>query len=400
MFGLFKRSQPEINNSYQLLESLGMGSPTTSGQLVNSKTAESLPAVYCAVSTLAESLASLPIHVYQKNANGDKERVNGHYIERLFNLAPNEYQTSYDFKMALMRSILLRGNGFAKIDYDGSARPRELHFMHPDSVITKKLDSGRLGYQVTTSNGKSRSLLQEEVLHIRYHSDDGITGKSPVQVCRESLGLGLALQAHGATQFKNGVRPAGILQTDSVFRDPNAFKRLQEQVNENYRGAQNVGKLMVLEHGLKWQPISLNNTDAEWLQSRHFSIADVARIFKLSPIFLMDYTNSTYSNFSEAQRAFLSQSLRPWLTNLQSAFTNKLISERNQSNLIIEFETKDLLRATTEERFNVYDVAIRNGIMNPNEARRAENLTPRDGGDEFSQSWIQKGQPDGTGGQA
>lgn len=395
MLNFFKRSK---SNNDKILDRLSAGDTTTSGQMVNASTAEGLPAVYCAVSTIAESVASLPIHVYRKQHNGDKERANGHYIERLLNHSPNPYQTGYDFKIALMRSVLLRGNGYAEIEYDGAGRPSTLHFMHPDSVLTKKLTNNRLGYQITTSQGKQRSLLQEEILHIRYHSDDGIIGKSPIQVCRDSLGLGLALQGHGASQFKNGVRPSGVLQTDNIFKNPDAFKRLQDQVNSNYRGTENAGKLMVLENGLKFQPISVNNSDAEWLQSRHFSIADVARIFKLSPIFLMDYSNSTYSNFSEAQRAYLSQSLRPWLTNLQSAFSSRFISDRNQSNLIIEFETKDLLRATAEERFNVYDAAIRNGIMCPNEARRSENLPARIGGDEFSQSWIQKGQSDGTGG--
>jgi HK97 family phage portal protein len=395
MLNFFKRSQ---SSNDKILERLSAGDTTTSGQMVNASTAEGLPAVYCAVSTIAESVASLPIHVYRKQPNGDKERANGHYIERLLNHSPNPYQTGYDFKIALMRSVLLRGNGYAEIEHDGAGRPSALHFMHPDSVLTKKLSNNRLGYQITTSQGKQRSLLQEEMLHIRYHSDDGIIGKSPIQVCRDSLGLGLALQTHGASQFKNAARPSGLLTTDTVFKNPDALLRLKDQWNKTYSGSSNSGKTAVLEGGLKFQPISVTNSDAEWLQSRHFSIADVARIFKLSPIFLMDYSNSTYSNFSEAQRAYLSQSLRPWLTNLQSAFSSRFISERNQSNLIIEFETKDLLRATAEERFNVYDAAIRNGIMCPNEARRSENLPARIGGDEFSQSWIQKGQPDATGG--
>lgn len=72
------------------------------------------------------------------------------------------------------------------------------------------------------------------------------------------------------------------------------------------------------------------------------------------------------------------------------AFQSRLVSERNQSKYFIDFETKDLLRATAEERFNVYDVAIRNSVMNPNECRKAENLPARAGGDEYSQSWIQK----------
>ena len=106
----------------------------------------------------------------------------------------------------------------------------------------------------------------------------------------------------------------------------------------------------------------------------------------------MDYSNSTYSNFSEASKAFLQQTLKPWLTNIELALLMKLIPERNQSMVTIEFETKDMLRTTAKERFEIYDIAIRNGLMNPDECRRAENMPPREGGSEYSQSWLQQTQ--------
>ena len=104
----------------------------------------------------------------------------------------------------------------------------------------------------------------------------------------------------------------------------------------------------------------------------------------------MDYSNSTYSNFSEASKAFLQQTLKPWLTNIELALLMKLIPERNQNMVTIEFETKDMLRTTAKERFEIYDIAIRNGLMNPDECRRAENMAPREGGNEYSQSWLQQ----------
>jgi len=258
MFKLFKRSQP-VTDTYEILKSIGIGAPTTSGKHVNSEIAQTLPAVYCAVATIAEEVASLPLHVYTKSQD-NRQRVADHYAEVLLNLQPNEYQTPYDFRLALLRAVLLRGNGYARIEFD-QGTPVALHLIHPDSIIVEQLDNGRLIYQVTNKKG--------------------------------------------------------------------------------------------------------------------------------SPIFLQDYSNSTYSNFSEASRAFLTQSLRPWLTNLQQAFASRLVDNRQ---LTLEFQTKDLLRATAAERFEVYDNAIRNGIMNPNECRKAENMPPREGGDEYSQSWSQQAQ--------
>jgi HK97 family phage portal protein len=322
-----------------------------------------------------------------------RTRAQNHHIERLLNQSPNyNGMTAYDFKLALMRSMLLRGNAFARIEYDGTGKPNQLVLLHPESVIIRQDYGKLLGYQIALENGKFKNLLKEEMLHLKYHTDDGIEGRSPIQICREAIGLGLAQQDHGANLFKNGVRPSGVFETDYMFKDENHINRLKQSLASANTGSSNAGKILLLENGLKFKPISLSNQDAEWLDARNFSVVDVARMFKLSPIFLQDYSNSSYANFTEASRAFLGQTLRPLLTNIQQECTNKLLSDRYRPNTIIEFNTADLLRANSTERYEVYDAAIRNGVMCPNEVRRAENMPPRDGGDEFSQSWIQKGQ--------
>jgi HK97 family phage portal protein len=254
--------------------------------------------------------------------------------------------------------VLLRGAGYAKITHDGTGKPSSLHLLHPDSIKPELLSTGRLGYRYTDAKGKQSNLLQEEVLQILYHSDDGINGKSPITVCRETIGSGIAQQEFQASRFKNGMRLNGSLEAPTNLNQEQ-YDRLKDRL-DNHTGTANTAKPMLLEGGLKWNQIGLSNTDSEWLASRLFTISDVARMFKLSPIFLMDYSNSTYSNFSEASRAFLSQNLRPWLTNIQQALASRLISETNKPTTVIEFETKDLLRATAEDRFKVYDVAIRN----------------------------------------
>lgn len=388
LFNFFKRSAEPISDTWQMLADLGFSNQTASGKSVNAETAQSLPALYCAVSTIAEAVATMPLHVYRR-VGSDRERASAHQAEKLLNLAPNDYQTPYDFKLALMRSVLLRGNGFARIDFDRSGKAKFLHLIHPDAVQVKRLTSGRIGYVITNDKGKQESLLQEEVIHVKYHSDDGIIGKSPVTVCRESIGLGLAQQEHGATQLKNGIRPSGVLEFDK-FLPEKTMEKMSKDLNKLHSGTSANGKTLILEGGMKWKSVSLSNQDAEWLESRQFTVADIARMFKISPIYLMDYSNSTYSNHSEASRAFLSQSLRPWLSNLEQAIGSKIVPSRSQGNVFVEFQTADVLRATTVERYEVYDIGIRMGVLSPNECRKKENLSPRDGGDEFSQSWKQE----------
>ncbi|MGC9587521.1 UNVERIFIED_CONTAM: phage portal protein, partial [Salmonella enterica subsp. enterica serovar Rissen] len=157
-------------------------------------------------------------------------------------------------------------------------------------------------------SGITRTYLQEEILHLRYATDDGFLGRSPITICREALGLGLAQQRHGANIMKEGMMAAGIVKAKDWLDGVNGKKALDAL--ERYKGARNAGKTPILEGGMDYEKLGMSNQDAEWLASRRFSIEDIARMFNVSPIFLQEYSNSTYSNFSEASRAFLTMTMR------------------------------------------------------------------------------------------
>lgn len=384
---LFKRSA-SITSTDQLLNLLSTTHETASGSVVSTDTAQNLPAVYCAVNTISEAIASMPVHVYKKNESGDKERQRSNVLERLLNISPNGYQTAFDFKVALMRSALLTGNAYAEIIYDNAGRVQRIIPLHPNEVTVKELPNYRLGYHVTRK-GKYRSLQQEEVLHIRVNSDDGIIGKSPITVCRESLGAEMATQEHGSSLFKNKCAPSGVFTWPNKM-SADTMRTALDYITKNYTGNKNSGKPLIMTEGGQFTNLTMSNHDAEWLESKKFGIAEIARMFKISPIFLQDYSNSTYSNFAEASKAFLQQTLKPWLTNIEASLLMNLIPDRAQSTTSIQFETKDIMRTTARERFELYDIAIRNGLMNPNQCRRAENMEPREGGDQYSQSWLQQ----------
>ena len=160
--------------------------------------------------------------------------------------------------------------------------------------------------------------------------------------------------------MKNGLMASGLITTSEWLDEAKAQKAIKAL--ERYKGARNAGKTPVLEGSMEYKQLGMTNQDAEWLESRNFTISDIARIFNISPIFLQDYSNSSYSNFSEASRAFLSQTLRPWLTNFEQQLKDALmvdVSDRNAPRYLIEFDTADLLRTSQTERFNSYDVAIK-----------------------------------------
>ncbi|KGT88300.1 HK97 family phage portal protein [Erwinia typographi] len=378
------------------------GIPNTgSGEYVSAGTAESLPAVMNAVAVISEAVATMPCYLYKvRNDKGREARewLDDHPVDHLLNETPNDCQTAYQFKRTMMRHCLLNGNAYAVIRWGRDGQPQSLHPYAPGAVVPERISEHRYKYTITEPfTGEVRTYLQEEILHLRYATDDGFLGRSPITVCRETLGLGLAQQRHGASVMKNGMMSSGVIKTKDWMDSANGKKILDAL--ERYKGARNAGKTPIIEGGMEYEQLGMSNQDAEWLASRRFTIEDIARMFNVSPIFLQEYSNSTYSNFSEASRAFLTITMRPWLANFEQQIKASLLVAPRVPGIRyqMEFDSADLLRATPTDRYATYEKGIKSGVMCPNEAREREGMPPREGGDEFSQAWKQEFQVKTTG---
>lgn len=405
MFGFFKKKQEPETRSLSIDEVMAtMGATNTgAGEFVSPHTAEALPAVLNAVNVIAQAVASMPCYLFEVTTDGRK-RIENHSVEYLLNEMPNRNQTPYQLKEVMMRHLLLNGNAYAVIGWNSKGQPETLTPFPPYAVNVQRTLKGDYLYQITDLNGKVKNYFQDEILHLRHASNDGFMGRSPITVCREAVGLGLAQQRHGSAVMKNGLMAGGIVTTSEWLDQTKGQKALEAL--KRYQGAKNAGKTPLLEGGMDYKQLGMSNQDAEWLGSRKFTIEDIARIFNISPIFLQDYSHSSYANFSEASRAFLGQTLRPHLVNFEQQLKDALmidLTSKSRKRYVIEFDTSDLLRTNQQERFASYDTAIKCGILSPNEARKREGLLPYVGGDEFSQAWkqtveVKKGGEDGKNG--
>ncbi len=270
-------------------------SNTGAGEFVSPQTAEALPAVMNAVTVIAEAVASMPCYLYSLKEDG-RERVYQHPVEYLLNEMPNRNQTPYQFKYTMMRHCLLTGNAYAVIEWNHKGEPVSLTPYQPSAVNIYQKTTGEYIYQITDLNGVTKNYLQDEVLHLRHSSLDGFMGRSPIAICRETVGLGLAQQRHGSAIMKNGLMASGLISTADWLDEVKGRKAMEAL--ERFKGAKNAGKTPILEGSMEYKQLGMTNQDAEWLQSRTFTISDIARIYNISPIFLQDYSNSSYANFS------------------------------------------------------------------------------------------------------
>lgn len=355
-----------------------LGTTTTAGVTVTVTTALGVPAVLRAVTLLSGAVASLPLKVYRKIDDG-RVPATGHPVYKLLHRAPNPMQTAFVFKELVMNHLLLNGNFYAFIERDQSNRPAALWPIDPARVtVEQDTNTGAITYRVSTTKGQ-QVLAPVNVLHVLGMTLDGIRGVSPITFARESIGGAIAELKHGQAFFKNGAAVSGVLQHPGHLGET-AARTLRESWRDKYTGADNAGKVAVLEEGMTFQPIALSNKDSQWLESRQVTVLDIARIFGVPPALLAHLERASYSSQEAQNLEFLTHSLRPWLTRIEQAMERSLLGDPN---LYVEFTTGDLLRTDLKTRFDAYRTALAAGFMSVNEVRRLENLPAVEGGDDL-----------------
>lgn len=380
-----------------LFEALG-GGKTDSGILVNEQTAMSHGPVWGAVNLLASDVGQLPLHVMRKRGK-KREKFEEHPVEWLLNSEPNEMQTPAIWKETMMSWALLWGNACCYIERDGRGSPIELIPLLPDRTyprLVKLQMADELTFDfwviVTDVGGKQVPLLYQDVFHLRGLATDGFWGLSAVQVVKNVVGHGLALEKHGNRLFSNGAMPAGVLEHPGTL-SKEARANLREEWYAVHGGLDNRGKMAILMEGMKFDPMSMSNKDAEYLDDRKFNVKEVARMFNVPPFKLGDMEESSVrANLEEQNRDYFTTSLSRHLNKFKEEGERKLFSagERRLKRVFLRWFPEAFLRGDTKSRFEAYSLAITSRILSPNEVREKEDMNPYDGGDEFLNPAIEQ----------
>ena len=350
-----------------------------SGVRVSEKSSLGLTAVWSAVRLLSETIASLPINVYKMDKDGSKYVDYPNPLNKLISISPSPNYTRYNFIETMMSHLLLWGNAYACIKRNGAARPYELEILNPENVEPFKSDDDNLIYYKVKDLGV---LSDKEMLHIVGFSYDGIMGKSPIRVASEALGIAQASQEFGANFFGRGANLSGILEHPSRLSD-DAANRLRDSWNNRFAGIKNSHQTAILEEGVKFKPIGMPLADAQFIETRRFSVEEIARIFRVPNHLINDLTSATYSNIEQQSLEFAKYSLTPYLVNWEQELNRKLLADRELSTHFFKFQTKELLRGDADSRADYYRKLFEIGAISPNEIRTMEDMNKIDTGDEY-----------------
>ena len=365
---------------YQALVNGTIQTGTAAGVAVTPTTALTNTAVLAAVRVLAESVASLPLIVYERLERG-KQRAPQHWLYPLLHDAPNPEMTAFEWRELGMVHLALWGNFYNEIELSNSGRPLALWPLRPDRM-TMLRDGGELVYRVDLQDGQAVELGAERVFHVRGMGSDGLKGYSLISLARQAIGLGLAAEEFGARFFGNGAVPGIVLQHPGVLGGE-AYERLRNSWNERHQGLENAQRAAILEEGMTVEKIGIPPEDAQFLATRQFQVVEVARIFRIPPHLLMDLERATFSNIEQQSIEFVVQTLRPWLVRWEQAIAARLQTPADRQRYFAEFLIDGLLRGDTVSRYQAYSIGRQWGWLSANEIRELENANPVDGLDEY-----------------
>jgi HK97 family phage portal protein len=356
-------------------------SSTRSGRNVTAHTALEVSAVLACVRVIAEGVAQLPLHVVDKDELAKhNHKVTPGPLYDLLSEAPNDYQTSYEFREAMTTIALLCGDAYA-LPMRSGGRVTELIPLLPGECTIDETSPLKPRYMVTIPGLKTMVLEPKDIVHLRgFAGLQRHTGTPIFKAAREAIGLAMATEDTHARLHANGVRPSGILTTDAEL-SPETAQALAERFASAYAGGDNTGKTVVLDSGGHYTPISLNGVDAQHLETRRFQINEICRVFGVFPQMIMaGEGTSTYASVEAFFGAHLLHTINPWLERWRGTLNRDVLTFK--SKVRVWFDPSQMQQAPLAVQTQFLSTSVLNGVITRNEARQRLGYAPLEGLDE------------------
>lgn len=339
------------------------------------RTIEGNEAIYAAVSRIANTIASLPMHLYK-----GYEVAKGHPLERLVSLQPNPNMNAFGFRQTMEVLRNTEGNAYALRVLDGLGQVQRLDVLNPTRVqIMRDPTNGETWYRIQLDEGAPQIIPGYMLINIRHMSANGEKGIRPIDVLRRSLDYDTQVKELALDQL-DGVNSGIMLTVPNTGLDQEQKDELVDRFLETY---QKSGRsVVVLEGGLTATHFQSQAVNSDVLDVERITRNRVATVYNLPPHFLGDYTGTSYSSAEQQMLEFLQMTILPIVVQWEEEFNRKLLTPAELAQgYEFRFDLSQLYRADVATTANKYQIAIRGGWMKPNEARLAEGLPPDENGD-------------------
>ncbi len=381
----FRRNKSTLENPADWLVRFFSGGQSATGLNVSEDDILRVSAAFACINLISNTIASLPFPVYRRIQPRGKERARDHSLYDVLMYEPNPEMTAFDFRKVMQVQLELYGNAYANIVYDRAGRVVELWPIPTPYVKPLKNDAGYLaGYEISLPGGGTARVMPEEMFHIR-GLGDGVVGFKPLQYAREIIGLALATEEYGAEFFANGAVASGIVEMPGRL-SVEAMQKFKEDFRSKYEGLGRRHRVLFLEQGLKFHQLTIQNDNAQFLETRKYQVEEVARFFGVPPHKIGALDRATFSNIEHQSMEFVQDCIRPRVVNWEQQVRRQLFRKSEKKTYFAEFVLAGLLRGDAKTRAEYYHIGRNDGWLSANDIREMENLNPipaEQGGDDY-----------------
>ena len=333
---------------------------------VNAHSSMQVSTVFTCVLVRAESLSTLPLNVLQSTDTGSRTAYE-HPVYNLIHNKPNPFQTASSFWKSVSAHIDLYGNCFAIVSYSGAWKPRRIDLISdPNAVTILESENGEAYYEY---DGKKYQSY--EILHFKDLSLDGFYGCSRIRYNADTIGYAKKLKKFGSNAI--GTKPPGYFTTEATY---DTIKKQQEGLSASWNGAIGDGRTPFLPFGLKYENLSINPGDAQYLEAIGASKEDIYGIFRVPPTLAQNYERATFANAEQQDLVFVKYTMLPIITNIEQELNSKLFSESNQTSktpYYVKFNANAFMRGDFKSRTEGYKTLWERGLMTGNQVADLED---------------------------
>jgi HK97 family phage portal protein len=332
-------------------------------------------AIYAAVSRIANTIASLPIHLYR-----DREVMKDHPLEYLIAYRPSPCMTAFTFRQTMEANRNNEGNAYALMVPDLDGRTVRLDVIDPIRVQPyRDMDTREMWYRVAFDDGKVGWVHHSSMIVLKHMSANGERGIRPIDVLRGTLDYDSDMKHFSVKQLE-GVSNAVVLNVPSTALSEGKKKALIKQFLDTY--AESGGKVIVLEGGITATTMEQKPVDANVLNVERVTRNRVATVYNIPPHMLGDYSDTSYATAEQSMLEYLQMTINPIIEQWEEELNGKLLTwDMIKQGYSFRFDLVNLWRTDTQTMANRNQMAIRSGWLKPNEVRRQDHLPDDPAGD-------------------
>lgn len=360
------------------------GGRSSAGVAVTPESALALPILQNCVTLLAETVAQLPLELFQRKDKGQRDAAINHPLYDVLRYQPNPFQTPCEYMERHQGAAGLRGNAFSFIDRREDGNVTALWSLKNEQVQVLKGADLLPYYRI----GTSESVPMRMVHHVRWFGTNPYVGLSPIELHADAIGLTQAVRQYTGKSFANGVAVSGVIERPReapAIKDQGTVDKIVDQWGQKFGGMDNAKKVALLQEGMTFKPVSMTNVDAEIVGIMKLTGLDIARIYKIPLPMVNDLEKSNYNTLEQLMIQFVVFALLPWVKRHEQAMMRDFLLPKDRRDYFIEFNLSGLLRGDQKSRYEAYAIGRQWGWLSVNDIRRLENMPPVQGGEIYLQ---------------